>query len=516
MRLNERHFLELDVFEDAIERLPLEDFRGDRVGEPFLLDSGANPARAFVALGGDGLDFHVEVVVLDLEALRVGDLGQEEELLEAPERRFVRVAADLGLAGTDVGVAQPLLPQARDEAVNRRLLLALDQVGGKVEGSLQQELVEDFATDQLALPRLESAFEDLAQRLSQLGHAIEPDPAQEGGVHFREPELLQVVDLELDLDRLVAQAWVFRGRADHGIGLAAFARLGAEQGGPHVRNAPILEPQFGLEPELDFLDLVERLAVAMEPEVGRHVVADLGPPLQLGDELGVPLQEPRELVVHVGFAQRLDVPIDGQRLVGRQLEIGTDLQVHLELHRPFRRELNGGEVELRRADRVELVVVVELLESGHQQAGLDLIGHLLAEPALDQLPGSAAGAEARHGGFLLHLAERLIELALDFGPGDRDLQVLLARADVRDLNVEVKLALGGFFLDITTRRLFKKLGLGGGNGRIGVVLAGAHRVASSGVVRLGWHGWAAIHAPDAIARKPPPQGWQSKRAGDGI
>ena len=68
----------------------------------------------------------------------------------------------------------------------------------------------------------------------------------------------------------------------------------------------VLEPQLGLEPELDLLGLVERLAVLVEAQVGRDEVADLGPALELGDELGVPLEERLELGVDVGLGDRLD------------------------------------------------------------------------------------------------------------------------------------------------------------------------------------------------------------------
>ena len=48
----------------------------------------------------------LDVVVLDLDVLRLGDLGQDEELLEAPESRLMGVGPEFGLPGADGAVAQ--------------------------------------------------------------------------------------------------------------------------------------------------------------------------------------------------------------------------------------------------------------------------------------------------------------------------------------------------------------------------------------------------------------------------
>ena len=57
----------------------------------------------------------VEVLLLDLDPLGVGDLDQEQELLERPEGRLVGVGADLGLAGPDLVVRHALPLQLRDQ-----------------------------------------------------------------------------------------------------------------------------------------------------------------------------------------------------------------------------------------------------------------------------------------------------------------------------------------------------------------------------------------------------------------
>jgi hypothetical protein len=62
--------------------------------------------------------------------------------------------------------------------------------------------------------------------------------------------------------------------------------------------------------------------------------------------------------------------------------------------------------------------------------------------------------------------------------------MLLARPDVVDLDIKAELVLG-FALGGRTLALVID---GGANGRIGVVLAGAHLKASSKVIGLGWLG----------------------------
>ena len=99
------------------------------------------------------------------------------------------------------------------------------------------------------------------------------------------------MDVEGHLDRLAAEARVGRARADLGVGLAGLAGLDPDQGLAEVRDRAVLEPQLRLEPELDLLGLVSVCAVAVEREVGRDEVAELGPTFELGHELGVALEE---------------------------------------------------------------------------------------------------------------------------------------------------------------------------------------------------------------------------------
>ena len=175
---------------------------------------------------------------------------------------------------------------------------------------------------------------------------------------------------------------------------------GAEEGPGQVGHAAVLEPQLGLEPELDLLGLVQADAVLVEGEVGRDVVADRRAAFELRHELGVAFQEGPHLDLDVGVADDADGPLDGQGLVGGQREVGLDLDVHLEGHRAVVGDVDRVDVEVGLGDGVELVVVVELFEGRHQEGALDLAGDLLAEPLLNERPRGAAGAETRHGGLL--------------------------------------------------------------------------------------------------------------------
>ena len=183
--------------------------------------------------------------------------------------------------------------------------------------------------------------------------------------------------------------------------------------------------------------------------------------------------------------------LSDQVLVLGQGEVGADFHIHLEDHRPVIGQLDGVDVEVRLRDRIELVLLVELFQAGHQQGLLDLAGDLLAKPLLDELARGMAGPEAGDHGLLGHVAERVLELLLDIRARDADLQMFLARPDFADLYVQVESRLGRE----CGRTVF------GGIRRIEVFFPGAHRRRSFGAT--GWDGLGRHHAPDAIERKPP-------------
>src|SRR5207249_4696259 len=100
------------------------------------------------------------------------------------------------------------------------------------------------------------------------------------------------------------------------------------------------------------------------------------------------------------------------------------------------------------------------------------------------------------------VAEGLLELTLNVGPGDGHFQVLLARAGVRDLDVQVELLLRGlvFFRGADVRGL--------------ILLTGAHRRRSWGA--SGLPTMAAVSDPTRwCERRQPTRVGKNYGAGDG-
>ena len=217
------------------------------------------------------------------------------------------VGPDLGLAGPDVAVREALLPQLHDQPADGALLLPRDQVGGQVEGRRGDQRVEDLAADRLLLLRSRCRRSRASRTASRSSSRLsKPIELEERGVDLGQPQLLQVVDLTFTLTVWPRRAGSADGGAELRLDLPRLARLDSLERRADRRDVPVLEPQLGLEPELDLLDLVEDARRrADERQVGRQVVADPRRPFELGDDLGVPLQEPRELGLDVRLADRL-------------------------------------------------------------------------------------------------------------------------------------------------------------------------------------------------------------------
>ena len=79
----------------------------------------------------------------------------------------------------------------------------------------------------------------------------------------------------------------------------------------------------------------------------------------------------------------------------------------------------ASRIEVRLADRRELLVLGDLRHAVHQQRALHLVADVLAKAGLDQLARRTAGAEARHRRLRHQLAEGLVEVALDVLARDR-------------------------------------------------------------------------------------------------
>ena len=123
----------------------------------------------------------------------------------------------------------------------------------------------------------------------------------------------------------------------------------------------------------------------------------------------------------------------------------------------------------------------------------------LREPLDDQLPRRAAGPEAGDDRLLPQCLERFLVLAVDLRARNRDLEMLLAGADIGDVDFELELSLGlGFVrLGLDRRRRPPQPTL-----RIR-----ARRCSSQAFPRVasGRDGLIRHHATAALERKPPTQ-----------
>ena len=154
---------------------------------------------------------------------------------------------------------------------------------------------------------------------------------------------------------------------------------------------------------------------------------------------------PLQRLLDVGVAELAHRLLDRQPLPLRQLELRPHLDVELERQGALLGHLHRLEIEIRLADRRELLLLVHLREAVHQQFALDLLGDVLAEAGLDQLPRRMAGTEARHVRGRHQLGELLVEVPLDVLVRDRHGDVPLARAAVLDLDLQGE-PLGFLFL----------------------------------------------------------------------
>ena len=212
-----------------------------------------------------------------------------------------------------------------------------------------------------------------------------------------------------------------------------------------VLHDAVVEGQPLLDPDPDLGRLVQLLAVVHGHQVADDDVVrlDRGVLALLGDERPLRLQEPAHLVLDVLVGELVGRLAELHALVVGQVELGPDLDVELVDERPARPaapDLSG--VEFGRGERGDVRVLGELLEAGHQDFAADVLGDGRLELALDVLARGLAGAEPGDGGgaVLEQLVELLLEPLVDGVAVDGDLDVLLARADVGDLDGLLELA----------------------------------------------------------------------------
>ena len=77
------HVLVLGVLQNQVQRLALEDFGGQGIEQIFLFKSGTNAARRLLVLDGNSVDLVVEIVVVDVQFLLLGDFLHDKMLFQS-------------------------------------------------------------------------------------------------------------------------------------------------------------------------------------------------------------------------------------------------------------------------------------------------------------------------------------------------------------------------------------------------------------------------------------------------
>ena len=231
-----------------------------------------------------------------------------------------------------------------------------------------------------------------------------------------------------------------RERDVHGslvAGLRPF-HLRAEVFGHAVGQGQLL-----LDFEANLGELVEFAFAEFDGHVGRHVVVefDHGHVAVFRSELTVGFEDPLAFAGHFGFGVLVNRAAELETLVIRQVELGANLDVELVDERAFLGDGDRVRVQVRRAERRDRLLFRELLEARHEDLRLHFLGHRIVVALLDHLAGGLAGAEPAN---LRLIAERqfrelLVEALVDLGALNGDLDVLLARSGVLDLDLLVEL-----------------------------------------------------------------------------
>src|SRR5262245_19969541 len=88
--------------EDEVEGLALEEIGGKCLHEIFLLHARLDLTEAFAALVGDAVDLGIEILVLALDLLHLGDLLEDKVLLEGRGRALEDVLIEQPAAALDL------------------------------------------------------------------------------------------------------------------------------------------------------------------------------------------------------------------------------------------------------------------------------------------------------------------------------------------------------------------------------------------------------------------------------
>ena len=290
---------------------------------------------------------------------------------------------------------------------------------------------------------------------------------------LRQPHHLDVLDLKDALHGLGAQRRLGDVVGEDNLDDAALARLGALYLIREMLGHAVLERQLSLDAGPHFLGGADQPVAVAGRQVRDDDVADVyrglaGAIRRLGHELSIRLQQAPFAAGHVFVGEGSHRSLQLQSLVTRQIELRPHFDVKFVNQRAFIRNIDLVRVDVGRGQRRDVVLVGELFEALQQHLGLNLLVDVLAEAFFDDLARRFTRPEAGHVGIHHQLAVLLIEAGVDVGPFDGNLDVLLARADVDQLDGLVQL-FGLLLLAVLACRFRRRLGntCGAFTGRLG-------------------------------------------------
>ena len=322
-----------------------------------------------------------------------------------------------------------------DFAVHRVLDLLEHEIFGQFPSGRRGDLVEHLLADGLPLVVLSLPLQSLLDFDAQLIECFDADALEQRTVQFRQFHPLNFFDLEGGLNLLATHGDVLGFFRDGDGRFACVTGFRARQQLVEVGDLAVFESQCRADTGREVSVVLQRASLIVERGTNFDAVTRLNRAVR-GDELGVLFEEALLSLVDVGVAGLSNGSLDRDLVVGGKVERGT----HLDLEFVF--EVSGignrqvFDVEVRLVDRLDVRVLRELLEATDEHLLLDFVVEFAGEPLGDDVLGRLARTEARHGGLGLHLVEHKVADVRDVGLRHLHFDVLLAGADVFDIDAQ--------------------------------------------------------------------------------
>ena len=283
--------------------------------------------------------------------------------------------------------------------------------------------------DQLPLERL-------LDGVAQVPFRLDLELGEQFGRHFGERELLDVEHVDHGGNLPPTEPFVRRAVGYLDLQRSRLARLDAGHLLGEVFDLAVGKAEQRGEPHGPLAVFIDDLVAILKCEIRGDEIPGRSRAIN-GRQASTGGQQPLQFLVDVLGADLAHGALDRQPFPLRHIEFGSHLDIELEGHRSLVGHFDRGHVEIRLADRRQLLVFRNLAQAVHQQRAFHLIGHIFAETVLDQLARSAAGPKARHAGVGHQIAKGLVEIALDVFARHHHRDVSLASAGAGDLDLEL-------------------------------------------------------------------------------